>query len=226
MLSRMRELAVQASTDTLNNTDRARINLEYQASKDEITRIANATQYNEMDILNGTYYRNQVNSANSTAKDVVGVSVQALDEVVKGTYILHDPSFSYPAAIPNTGSPTEDTDSDGVPNAKDNYPNDADKVKDFPEAFLGLTSDLKLWLDASSSDAVAKNESDDVSSWYDWSGDKNHTIQTNDNSKPTFTKYQELDSIKFDGINDYLTFGNEDVRNIQEHTIFLIVNRG
>ena len=162
MLSRMRELAVQASTDTLNNTDRALINLEYQASKDEITRIANVTQYNEMDILNGTYYRNQVNSANSTAKDVVGVSVQALDEVVKGTYILHDPSFSYPAAIPNTGSPTEDTDSDGVPNAKDNYPNDADKVKDFPEAFPGLTSDLKLWLDASSSDAVAKNESDDV----------------------------------------------------------------
>ena len=62
MLSRMRELAVQASTDTLNNTDRASINLEYQALKNEITRLANVTEYNEMNILNGTYYRNQVDS--------------------------------------------------------------------------------------------------------------------------------------------------------------------
>ena len=54
MLSRMRELAVQASTDTLNNTDRASSDLEYQALKNEMTRIANVTQYNEMDILNGT----------------------------------------------------------------------------------------------------------------------------------------------------------------------------
>ena len=47
MLSRMRELAVQASTDTLNNTDRASIDLEYQTLKNEITRIANVTQYND-----------------------------------------------------------------------------------------------------------------------------------------------------------------------------------
>ena len=51
ILGRMRELAVQAATDTLNNTDRASIDLEYQALKNEITRIANVTQYNEMDIL-------------------------------------------------------------------------------------------------------------------------------------------------------------------------------
>ena len=90
MLSRMRELAVQASTDTLNNTDRASIDLEYQALKNEITRIANVTQYNEMDILNGTDYRNQVNADNSTADDVSGVSIQTLDEVIKGTYTLQD----------------------------------------------------------------------------------------------------------------------------------------
>ena len=52
MLSRMRELAVQASTDTLNNTDRASIDLEYQALKNEVNRIVNATQYNEMNVLN------------------------------------------------------------------------------------------------------------------------------------------------------------------------------
>ena len=90
MLSRMRELAAQASTDTLNNADRASIDLEYQVLKNEITRIANVSQYNEMDILNGTDYRNQVNVDNSTADDVSGASIQTLDEVIKGTYTLQD----------------------------------------------------------------------------------------------------------------------------------------
>ena len=90
MLSRMRELAVQASTDTLNSTDRASINLEYQTLKNEITRIANVTEYNEMDILNGTYYRNQVDTDSSTADNVLGVNIQTLDEVTKGSYTLQD----------------------------------------------------------------------------------------------------------------------------------------
>jgi len=107
MLSRMRELAVQASTDTLNNTDRASIDLEYQALKNEITRIANVTQYNEMDILNGTDYRNQVDASNSTADDVSGVSIQTLDEVIKGTYTLQDePVQLVNQAINTTGGDT------------------------------------------------------------------------------------------------------------------------
>ena len=55
ILSKMRELSVQAATDTLNNTDRASIDLEFQALKDELTRIANVTEYNGMNVLNGTY---------------------------------------------------------------------------------------------------------------------------------------------------------------------------
>jgi len=44
ILGKMRELSVQASTDTLNDNDRASINLEFQALKDELTRISNATE--------------------------------------------------------------------------------------------------------------------------------------------------------------------------------------
>jgi flagellin-like hook-associated protein FlgL len=55
ILGKMRELSVQASTDTLNDNDRASINLEFQALKDELTRISNATEYNGMNVLNGTY---------------------------------------------------------------------------------------------------------------------------------------------------------------------------
>ena len=55
ILSKMRGLSVQASTDTLNDVDRASIDLEFQSLKDELTRIANVTEYNGMNVLNGTY---------------------------------------------------------------------------------------------------------------------------------------------------------------------------
>jgi len=55
ILGRMRELAVQASTDTLNDDDRDSIDLEFQALGDEITRIASATEYDDNALLDGTY---------------------------------------------------------------------------------------------------------------------------------------------------------------------------
>ena len=55
LLAQMRELSVQAASDTLNETDRASIDLEFQSLKDELTRIADVTEHNGMNVLNGTY---------------------------------------------------------------------------------------------------------------------------------------------------------------------------
>ena len=55
ILGRMRELSVQAATDTLNAEDRDSIDLEFQALGDEITRIASATEYDDNPLLDGTY---------------------------------------------------------------------------------------------------------------------------------------------------------------------------
>ena len=55
LLAQMRELSVQAATDTLNNSDRDSINLEFQSLKNELGRIANVTEHNGMNVLNGTY---------------------------------------------------------------------------------------------------------------------------------------------------------------------------
>ena len=52
MLQRMRELAVQASNDTNNSSDRTYLNLEFQALTSQIDNIANYTQWNGADILN------------------------------------------------------------------------------------------------------------------------------------------------------------------------------
>jgi len=53
MLQRMRELAVQAASDTNSSTDRASLNVEFQALGAEITRIGGNTQWNGVNILDG-----------------------------------------------------------------------------------------------------------------------------------------------------------------------------
>ena len=54
MLQRMRELAVQASNDTNNTSDRSYLNLEFQALTSQIDNIANYTQWNGANVLNKT----------------------------------------------------------------------------------------------------------------------------------------------------------------------------
>ena len=53
-LVRMKELAEQAATGTYDSTQRLMIDSEYQAMASEITRIANATDFNGMKLLDGT----------------------------------------------------------------------------------------------------------------------------------------------------------------------------
>ena len=53
-LIRMKELAEQAATGTYNSAQRLMIDSEYQAMASEITRIANATDFNGVHLLDGT----------------------------------------------------------------------------------------------------------------------------------------------------------------------------
>jgi flagellin len=54
MLIRLRELGVQAASDTIGDTERKFLDVEYQQLKSEIQRIAEGTQFNGRDLLNGT----------------------------------------------------------------------------------------------------------------------------------------------------------------------------
>lgn len=53
-LQRMRELAVQAATDTMGVTDRAALDLEFGQLMSEIERISTQTTWNEITIMNGS----------------------------------------------------------------------------------------------------------------------------------------------------------------------------
>ena len=54
MLVRMRELSVQAASDTIGVKEREYLDIEYQALKDEINRVAYSTSFNGTQLLDGT----------------------------------------------------------------------------------------------------------------------------------------------------------------------------
>jgi len=53
ILTRLRELSIQASSDTIGDRERGFIDKEYQSLKAEIDRIANVTNFNGTPLLNG-----------------------------------------------------------------------------------------------------------------------------------------------------------------------------
>lgn len=54
MLIRLRELGVQAASDTISDRERSLTDIEYQQLKNEIERIAQSTKFNGTPLLNGT----------------------------------------------------------------------------------------------------------------------------------------------------------------------------
>ncbi|NOY77251.1 MAG: flagellin [Calditrichaeota bacterium] len=96
MLTRMRELAVQASSDSVGSDDRGYLNSEFTALKNEIDRIATSTEYNGTKLINGSYTGNTVSSTASvtTATPELGVQEIALNGANAGTYTITDSSGS------------------------------------------------------------------------------------------------------------------------------------
>jgi flagellin len=72
ILSRMRELSVQAANGTMSLTDRQTTDVEFQSLLAEIDRIADSTEFNEINLLNGT---------TATLDIQVGIGTAASDQV-------------------------------------------------------------------------------------------------------------------------------------------------
>jgi flagellin len=93
ILGRMRELSVQSASDGVNTDDRASIDLEFQQLKSEITRIAEATEYNNTKVLNGNLYGNVVDAASGDLDEVTNVGAEGIKinqnkNTAAGTYTL------------------------------------------------------------------------------------------------------------------------------------------
>lgn len=81
ILIRLRELAVQASSDTIGNTERQFTDLEFQSLKEELERIALSTEFNGRNLLDGTggIFEIQVGVHNDAFQDRISVDSTEID---------------------------------------------------------------------------------------------------------------------------------------------------
>lgn len=91
LLTRMRELAIQSASDTLTDSDRANSNMEYQAIKMELDRIAEGTEFNGKKLLNGQgeRYDFQVGVGNHTTDDQISYNASSVTAGTRGLGISH-----------------------------------------------------------------------------------------------------------------------------------------
>lgn len=106
MIQRMRELAVQASNDTLTDKDRELIDIEFQELKKEITRVSTDTEFNTRTLLNGDYENDglkiqvgansgqhieiQIGEVSSSSLEIDNLSIATREDAEKSLGALDD----------------------------------------------------------------------------------------------------------------------------------------
>ncbi len=115
MLGRMRELATQASNGTLSDEQRGYLNDEYQALKEEVTRVSDTTEFNGEQLLDGsqaggmeiqTGYQNSANDRMSIALDDVDADALGLNTAGASDLLSADSARSAMDVIDDTAMTT------------------------------------------------------------------------------------------------------------------------
>jgi len=92
MIIRLRELGVQAASDTIGDTERKFLDVEYQQLKSEVQRVTESTQYNGYDLLNGTggVIDIQVGVNNDPFKDRISFNAGAANSTLEALGIVSE----------------------------------------------------------------------------------------------------------------------------------------
>lgn len=85
MLIRLRELGVQAASDTIGDIERKFLDVEYQQLKSEIQRVSEVTTFNGRDLLNGTggVIDMQIGTHNDPFKDRISFNSSAANSTLE-----------------------------------------------------------------------------------------------------------------------------------------------
>ena len=102
ILQRMRELAIQSSSDTNSDADRQFLQNEIDQLSTELDRIASTTQYNGINVLDGTY-ANKVFQIGANSGQTMNISIGSMASTVLGV------ATSNSAAVANSSSSVAST---------------------------------------------------------------------------------------------------------------------
>lgn len=78
ILQRMNELATQAANDTNTTVDRTAVQQEIDALQSEITRVQSTTQFNTMNLLDGSFTGKNL-QVGSLSKQAISISISNMD---------------------------------------------------------------------------------------------------------------------------------------------------
>ena len=95
IINRMRDLASQGATGTLGDQDRAEINKEFNALKEEIDRISQTTNFNGKTLLDGNYDSSTVGGEVTTTNNAnMYMTVNITDKKMDGKIYYAFRTFS------------------------------------------------------------------------------------------------------------------------------------
>ncbi len=136
MISRLRELAVQGSNGTYTDEDRANLQSEVDALKEEINRIARDTEFNNVPLLDGSVQRCAYAYDTSSGSTKISTDTEVLyfeDQTAAGRY-----TFSYSVTTdPKTGERVIDDTSISTGGAFSNVANLQKEVRENAIIFKG-----------------------------------------------------------------------------------------
>ena len=98
MLQRMSELAVQAANDTNQTVDKNALEAEVTQLQTEIKRVGSTTQFNKMNILDGTFTAKNL-QVGANANQTISVSISALSGVTSEALATHVSGAAAQSAI-------------------------------------------------------------------------------------------------------------------------------
>ena len=107
ILQRMRELAIQSASDTNSDADREFLQNEIDQLSTELDRIASTTQYNGINVLDGTY-SNKVFQIGANAGQTMNISIGSMSSGVLGVATSNSASVSNSSTV-TTSSQTVTT---------------------------------------------------------------------------------------------------------------------
>ena len=129
ILQRMNELATQGANDVNTSADRAAINKEIANLSGELTRIESSTQFNDMNLLDGTFTGKKL-QVGAKEGQTIEIEVEALTTLASNTS-----SIDALGLEPVTGN-------NGTTNVNADYAAAMTKIQEDIKAVSSLRSDL------------------------------------------------------------------------------------
>lgn len=143
ILQRMRELSVQASTDSNTDTDRAELQKEVDQLSKEIDRISNTTEFNNQKLLDGNKATVEVKDAST---EVLASNTKKYTAVTANSTVAADNTYLFKVGTETTTTGTFNftiTDSSGVAISTGTIANSATSIKLATGVTLNISGGVK-----------------------------------------------------------------------------------